>query len=133
MTFQLDLTRQWEYKASFNPEEAQEKARSRKVKWVNYKGQPLGHDASSITQTAEKHELCDIAFRDTTTFKAGEVHQHITEWESIARPGETHDDMVLGWVRKGVHLNDFIAPYKGRGSKLMITNLGRSPYIGERM
>ncbi|KAI8510819.1 hypothetical protein Bbelb_117350 [Branchiostoma belcheri] len=51
-----------------------------------------------------------LLFRDPTTFRAGEIHQHAREWKKILGKGD-HSAMIIDWVENGVSMLDFIRPF----------------------
>lgn len=53
----------------------------------------------------------DVIFRDPSSFVPGELHNHYSEWERIAPPGQAQE--VLSFIRNGVDVWQYIQPFKG--------------------
>jgi len=55
------------------------------------------------------------SFRDPETFVAGELHNHLEQWEAIADEIPTPEQLqVLRWIREKVSIFDYFRPFVGR-------------------
>lgn len=86
------------------------------IRWVDVDGIPCSKRPSLsaenvISEQATPH-MDSISFRDPNSFKAGELHEHIPEWEKILRhsPQKT---TVLNWITNGVNIHDFLKHFHG--------------------
>ena len=84
--------------------------------WVNWKGD----GCLSPTRTIRAEESVDLgfwdlshlAFRDPGCFRAGEIHNHIDEWQAILGDNDS-DKMIMNWIREGIHIPDFFQYFRG--------------------
>ena len=55
-----------------------------------------------------------LVFRDPSTFRAGELHRHVSEWQQLAddhpAPKQAH---VLTWIREKVSVFDYFTHFQG--------------------
>ena len=81
------------------------------IRWVDMHGTPVTFSGEMTANDHFAHlipriqadeligHLAHLQFRDPNRFSAGEMHQHLDYWETIALldPCEQHDQ-VLGWI-----------------------------------
>ncbi|XP_078608653.1 uncharacterized protein LOC144880392 [Branchiostoma floridae x Branchiostoma japonicum] len=53
-----------------------------------------------------------LRFRDPDSFRAGELHRNVKEWERIASDSAAHQ-RVLNWIKNKVDITEFMVPFKG--------------------
>ncbi|KAI8494118.1 hypothetical protein Bbelb_284650 [Branchiostoma belcheri] len=76
----------------------------------------LGHFARDLEAVAArriKASADSLMFRDPDSFRAGEIHKHPEEWNSILGQGQL-PDMIRDWIENGVSIFHFMQPFKGR-------------------
>lgn len=55
----------------------------------------------------------DVWARDPETFLAGEHHRHPAIWDTLTL-GHPQRDLILRWIKHGISVKEFIAPFKGQ-------------------
>lgn len=75
-------------------------------------------NAKSTIHLVESGEMCgkisSLCFRDPKSFKAGELHKHVSQWEWLTEkcPG-AKDGEVLNWIQNGVSVWQYFQHFKG--------------------
>lgn len=81
--------------------------------WVNYRGEFVLPPenvllAESIVENDLEVGLQDIYFRDPRQFVAGNIHNHLDEWERMGL-----DEEARKWLREGVNVEHYFRKFKG--------------------
>lgn len=81
--------------------------------WVNYRGEFVLPPenvllAESIVENDLEIGLQDIYFRDPRQFVAGNIHNHLDEWERMGL-----DEEARKWLREGVNVEHYFRKFKG--------------------
>ena len=66
----------------------------------------------AVSKLAVKASVRDLRFRHPVCFRAGNIHNFITRWEEVLTGQEKRAE-ILSYLRDGVDVNSFFAPYKG--------------------
>lgn len=91
------------------------------IKWVTFEGSPSSGKVTSRESllgeisrviTGGKGDLRKLAFRDPSSFKAGEIHHHLPMWEEVLAKNPRKEE-ILGWLEGGVNIHSFMRPFKG--------------------
>ena len=96
------------------------------IRWVDMHGAPVTVGGEMTANDHLAHLIPRIQageligyiehlhFRDPNRFSAGELHQHLDYWETIALfdPCEQHDQ-VLGWIRHKVSIFPYFQHFTG--------------------
>ncbi|KAK3729725.1 hypothetical protein QZH41_002048 [Actinostola sp. cb2023] len=88
------------------------------IRWCDWRGLTLTRNATptpsleSVSELHAKASAADVAFRDPDYFVAGEIHNHRPQWEIILTDYPKRDE-ILGYLRTGVRVQDFLVPFKG--------------------
>ena len=95
----------------------------RQLRYKNYRGHYKEFDVSNNTCTAEsaidQHakgdspSLSDLYFPDPDHFVAGQIHEHIQEWDKIVTGDEMKHE-IMDWIKNGVDIKRYIQPFKGK-------------------
>ena len=54
-----------------------------------------------------------LAFRDSSSFRAGELHRHIDQWDKLFQSSDNNFSEVLDWNHNFIHVDKFFTHYKG--------------------
>ena len=54
-----------------------------------------------------------LAFRDTSSFRAGELHRHIDQWDKLFQSFDNSFSEVLDWTHIFVHVDKIFTHYEG--------------------
>ena len=54
-----------------------------------------------------------MAFRDSSSFRAGELHRHIDQWDKLFQSSDNNFSEVLDWIHNFIHVDKFFTHYKG--------------------
>ncbi|CAH3117867.1 unnamed protein product [Porites lobata] len=54
-----------------------------------------------------------LAFRDSSSFRAGELHRHIDQWNKLFQSSDNNFSEVLDWIHNFIHVDKFFTHYKG--------------------
>ena len=87
------------------------------VEGCNWEGVAPGPAApvpspEAVSKLAVKASVRDLRFRNPVCFRAGNIHNFITRWEEVLTGQEKRAE-ILSYLRDGVDVNSFFAPYKG--------------------
>ena len=87
------------------------------VEGCNWEGVAPGPAApvpspEAVSKLAVKASVRDLRFRNPVCFRAGNIHIFITRWEEVLTGQEKRAE-ILSYLRDGVDVNSFFAPYKG--------------------
>ena len=87
------------------------------VEGCNWEGVAPGPAApvpspEAVSKLAVKASVRDLRFRNPVCFHAGNIHNFITRWEGVLTGQEKRAE-ILSYLRDGVDVNSFFAPYKG--------------------
>ena len=96
----------------------------RTVRWVNSRGDPVetgtGPTAvasdvmNKVTKGDALRTIDQLKFRDPDHFRAGELHNHVNEWETLLDDTQTpQQNRVLTWIRGKVSIFEYFRPFKG--------------------
>jgi hypothetical protein len=96
----------------------------RTVRWVNSRGDPVetgtGPTAvasdvmNKVTKGDALRTIDQLKFRDPDHFRAGELHNHVNEWETLLDDTQTpQQNRVLTWIRGKVSIFGYFRPFKG--------------------
>lgn len=82
--------------------------------WVNYRGEFVLPPenvflAESIVENDLEVGLQDIYFRDPRQFVAGNIHNHLDEWERMGL-----DEEAKKWLREGVNVEHYFRKFQGK-------------------
>ena len=55
----------------------------------------------------------DVWARDPESFLAGEPHRHPAIWDTLTL-SHPQRDLILGWIKHGISVKEFIVPFKGQ-------------------
>ena len=66
----------------------------------------------AVSKLAVKASVRDLRFRHPVCFRAGNIHNFITRWEEVLTGQEKRAE-ILSYLKDGVDVNSFFAPYKG--------------------
>lgn len=95
---------------------ALERRKERKIGWIDSEGRPaqppVYNELPSKDISYDYPRMEDLSFRDPDSFVAGGVHSHVGTWEKICNQG-SEAQRVLGWIKDGVDLYEFMVPFKG--------------------
>ncbi|KAI8480228.1 hypothetical protein Bbelb_420270 [Branchiostoma belcheri] len=100
--------RDFERRVNFDPYLAYQKHLKSSTAWITRK-----RDVESVAAGKVKASADSLMFRDPETVRAGEIHKHLKEWNSILGEGQ-HGDMIRDWITNGVSLFQFMQPFKGK-------------------
>ncbi|KAI8493825.1 hypothetical protein Bbelb_281720 [Branchiostoma belcheri] len=86
------------------------------TKWINKEGTCVSTvgpilDAEFVSSHDVAVTADNLRFRDPGTFREGEIHNHVSEWERIAGSSVEHQ-RVMGWIRNKVDVTEFVVPFK---------------------
>ena len=97
----------WEKTPNFDPA----KISVNLPRWVNYKGSLLTEaqemaDNAHISQNFISSVIAGEAFADasllalsdSSSFRAGELHRHIDQWDKLFRSSDNNFSEVLDWI-----------------------------------
>jgi len=95
------------------------------VEWVDWEGKKVetglgvtvndlaGRDLDPVVQGVQLGNPADLLFRDPSSFRAGELHNHYEQWVRFG----TQQKEVLGWIRNKVSIfpffSEFVGSFKG--------------------
>ena len=87
------------------------------VEGCNWEGVAPGPAApvpspEAVSKLAVKASVRDLRLRNPVCFRAGNIHNFITRWEEVLT-GQEKRSQILSYLRDGVDVNPFFAPYKG--------------------
>ena len=87
------------------------------VEGCNWEGVASGPAApvpspEAVSKLAVKASVRDLRFRNPVCFRASNIHNFITRWEEVLTGQEKRAE-ILSYLRDGVDVNSFFAPYKG--------------------
>ncbi|CAH3157018.1 unnamed protein product [Porites lobata] len=112
----------WEKTPNFDPA----KISVNSPRWVNYKGslltkaQEMADDAhisqdfiSSVIAGEAFADASLLAFRDSSSFRAGELHRHLDQWDKLFQSSDNNFSEVLDWIHNFIHVDKFFTHYKG--------------------
>ena len=71
-----------------------------------------GASPEAVSKLPVKASVRDLRFRNPVCFRAGNIHNFITRWEGVLTGQEKRAE-ILSYLRDGVDVNSFFAPYKG--------------------
>ena len=97
----------WEKTPNFDPA----KISVNSPRWVNYKGSLLF--ISSVIAGEAFADASLLAFRDSSSFRAGELHRHIDQWDKLFQSSDHNLSEVLDWIHNFIHVDKFFTDYKG--------------------
>ena len=85
------------------------------VEGCNWEGVAPGPAApvpspEAISKLAVKASVRDLRFGNPVCFRAGNIHNFITRWEEVLTGQEKRAE-ILSYLRDGVDVNPFFAPY----------------------
>ena len=105
---------------NFHPLEAElqfHQRQQRSIKWPLGKGGPISSSGESsivaVVGGDVKASASDVWVRDPELFVAGEPHRHLNIWDMLTRD-HTQRDLLLGWIKTGIPVIQFIVPFKGK-------------------
>ena len=99
---------------------------SKEFKWVDMQGNPVvvdrgvtaNQNMSGFVEKVRSGEALghveELLFRDPNSFRAGEIHNHVNEWEEILQHhlspklGE-----ISGWIKEKVSIFPYFQSFKG--------------------
>ena len=55
----------------------------------------------------------DVWARDPESFFAGQPHHHPAIWDTLTL-GHPQRDLIVGWIKHGISVKEFIVPFKGQ-------------------
>ena len=98
-----------------------------KLQWTDISGsvidgaQGMANNAHSsdddIAQVLQGNLLTDmtrLVFRDPDHFRAGELHRHATQWNTLLdNLNDERFSEVRDWIANGVEVTKFFKPFKG--------------------
>ena len=109
----------WEKTPNFDPA----KISVNSPRWVNYKGsllteaQEMADNAhisqdfiSSVIAGEAFADASLLAFRDSSSFRAGELHRHIDQWDKLFQSSDNNFSEVLDWIHNFIHVDKFFLP-----------------------
>lgn len=67
--------------------------------------------SSVIAEVFADASLLD--FRDPSSFRAGELHRHMDQWDKSFQSSDNNFSEVLDWIHNYVCVDEFFAHYKG--------------------
>ncbi|KAK3730065.1 hypothetical protein QZH41_009896, partial [Actinostola sp. cb2023] len=87
------------------------------IRWCDWEGKtpsvatpnPSPRD---VTRLGVHASIRDLRFRDPEHFVAGEIHNHLPEWEEILKD-QPKGKEILAYLNKGVCVEHFWVPFKG--------------------
>ena len=87
------------------------------LKGCNWEGVAPGPAApvpspETVSKLAVRASVRDLRFRNPVCFRAGNILNFITRWEEVLAGQEKRAE-ILSYLRDGVDVNPFFAPYKG--------------------
>ena len=88
------------------------------IRWCDWRGVALSGNATpspsleSVSELRIKASVDDVSFRDPDYFAAGEIHNHIPQWEMVLAKYPKREE-IIGYLRSGVRVQDFFVPFKG--------------------
>ncbi|KAK3732310.1 hypothetical protein QZH41_020462, partial [Actinostola sp. cb2023] len=123
----VSLPWEWEVEPNFDKELLNGNIPDEVEHWVDWMGRPYERAGNRVTvmpteeiihSTIKGDRLGDpstLSFRDPETFVAGELHNHLEQWEAIADEIPTPEQLqVLRWIREKVSIFDYFRPFVGR-------------------
>ena len=54
-----------------------------------------------------------LVFRDPSSFRAGELHRHMDQWDKLFQSSDNNFSEFLDWIHNYVRVDKFFAHYKG--------------------
>ena len=112
----------WEKTPNFDPA----KISVNSPRWVNYKGsllteaQEMADNAhisqdfiSSVIAGEAFADVSLLAFCDSSSFRAGELHRHIDQWDKLFQSSDNNFSEVLDWIHNFIHVDKFFTHHKG--------------------
>lgn len=118
----------WENTPNFDPTRISVNS----LHWVNYQGsllseaQEMAHNAhisqdfiSSVIAGRAFADSSLLAFRDTSSFQAGELHRHINQWDKLFQSFNNTFSEALDWI------HNFLLIKKEAIRELIITAINR--------
>ena len=95
-------------------------------RWVTFKGSLLTKaqvmaDNAHITQEFVSSVIAGeafadaslLAFRDSSSFRVGELHHHMVQWDKLFQSSDNNFSEVLDWIHNYVSVVKFFTHYKG--------------------
>ena len=114
--------RDWEKTPNFDPTKISVDC----PRWVTFKGSLLTKaqvmaDNAHITQEFVSSVIAGeaftdaalLAFRDSSSFRAGELHRHMVQWDKLFQSSDNNYSEVLDWIHNYVSVVKFFTHYKG--------------------
>ena len=112
----------WENTPNFDPTRISVNS----LHWVNCQrsllseAQEMAHNthisqdfASSVIAGRAFADSSLLAFRDTSSFQAGELHRHINQWDKLFQSFNNTFSEVLDWIHNFVHVDKFFTHKEG--------------------
>ena len=109
----------WEKTPNFDPAKISVNSPS----WFNYKGSLLTEaqemaDNAHISQDFISSVIAGeafanaslLAFRDSSSFRAGELRRHIDQWDKLFQSSDNNFSEVLDWIHNFIHVDKFFLP-----------------------
>ena len=94
----------------------------RRLQYKTYRGEAVQEGtflnrcrAESVLEShvnGETPSLGNLLFPDPDNFVAGQIHEHVQEWNHIIPDSEMKEE-IMSWVQDGVDINRYIRPFKG--------------------
>ena len=53
-----------------------------------------------------------LAFRDSSSFRAGELHRHTDQWDKLFQSSDNNFSEVLDWIHNFIRIDKFFTHYK---------------------
>lgn len=99
---------------------------SKEVRWIDVHGNPVvvdrgvaaNQNMSDLIEKVKSGEALghieDLLFRDPSSFCAGEIHNHVNEWEEILQHRWSPKlEEISGWIKDKVSIFPYFQPFKG--------------------
>ena len=112
--------RDWEKTPNFDPTKISVDC----PRWVTFKGSLLTKaqvmaDNAHITQEFVSSVIAGeaftdaalLAFRDSSSFRAGELHRHMVQWDKLFQSSDNNYSEVLDWIHNYVSVVKFFTHY----------------------
>ena len=112
--------RDWEKTPNFDPTKISVDC----PRWVTFKGSLLTKaqvmaDNAHITQEFVSSVIAGeafadaslLAFRDSSSFRAGELHHHMVQWDKLFQSSDNNFSEVLDWIHNYVSVVKFFTHY----------------------
>ena len=76
----------------------------------------------SVVSSKLNASAAHVWARDPDTFLAGAPHRHPAIWDTLTL-GHPQRDLILGWVKHGISVKEFIVPFKRQYRKEQFNHL----------